>query len=277
MDRGQLADFLRRRREGLAPADVGLPTGTRRRTPGLRREEVAALAGMSADYYGRLEQGRSPQPSTQLLTALARALRLGDDERDHLHLLAGHRPPAGAPTGDRVRPGLLFLLDRLADTPAQIVSDLGDVLAQNALARDLLGGVCTVSEHGRNVVWRWFTDPAAREAYAPGEHARQARLHVADLRAAVGRRGGKDAEAARLVARLLEASGEFARLWELHEVGVLRGNRMRVRHPAVGEIELDCEVLVSPEADQRLFVFTAPEGSPSVEALDRLRTVATVA
>ncbi|HEY1175002.1 MAG TPA: transcriptional regulator, partial [Phytomonospora sp.] len=127
----------------------------------------------------------------------------------------------------------------------------------------------------RNVVWRWFTDPDARVAYAPEEHDQQARLHVADLRAAVGRRGGKDAEAARLVARLKEASGEFVRLWELHEVGVLRGNRMRVRHPSAGEIELDCEVLVSPEADQRLFVFTAPAGSPSVRALDRLRTAAT--
>lgn len=273
MDRRQLADFLRRQREGITPADVGLPAGTRRRTPGLRREEVARLAGMSADYYGRLEQGRSPQPSTQLLAALARALRLGDDERDHLYLLAGHRPPAAQPSGDIVRPGLLYLLDRLTDTPAQIVSDLGDVLAQNALARDLLGGVCTVSEHGRNVVWRWFTDPTARDAYAPEEHEHHSRLHVADLRAALGRRG-KDAVATRLVTRLTAASHEFTRLWNLHEVGVLRGNRMRVRHPSVGELELDCEVLVSPAADQRLFVFTAPPGSPSVALLDHLRTVA---
>ena len=167
---------------------------------------------MSADYYGRLEQGRSPQPSTQLL-------------------------------------------------------------AQNAMARDLLGGVCTVSEHGRNVVWRWFTDLSARDAYAPEEHEHHSRLHVADLRAAYARRG-KDAAATRLVTRLRAASDEFTRLWNLHEAGVLRGNRMRVRHPSVGEFELGCEVLASPAADQRLFVFTAPPGSPSVELLERLRAVA---
>ena len=152
MDRAELADFLRRRREQLRPSEVGLDAGPRRRTPGLRREEVAALAGMSADYYVRLEQKRSPRPSAQLLAALARALRLSDDERDHLYVLAGERPPAGPYAGTHVRPGLLALLDQLEHAPAQILTDLGDLLAQNAMARLLFGGMCSVEPGQRNVV-----------------------------------------------------------------------------------------------------------------------------
>src|SRR5581483_6132666 len=134
MNRADLADFLRRSRQRLRPQEVGLPTGPRRRTPGLRREEVAQLAGMSADYYMRLEQARSPQPSTQILASLTRGLRLSEDERDHLYLLAGHRPPAGRHADDHVRPGLLYLLDQLEKTPAHIMNDIGDLLARNTMA-----------------------------------------------------------------------------------------------------------------------------------------------
>lgn len=260
MDRRELADFLRRSRERLRPQDVGLPAGQRRRTPGLRREEVAQLAGMSADYYMRLEQARSPQPSTQLLASLARAVRLTEDERDHLYLLAGHRPPAGRQAGNHVRPGLLYLLDRLQDTPAQILNDLGDLLAQNDLAEALFGCVCTVREKDRNIVWRWFTDPVLRRAYPVEEHDHYSRVHVADLRAAVARRPG-DPAAAELIKRLHNASREFTRLWELHEVAVRRTSRMRVLHPTVGHIELDCETLLTPSEDQRLLIFTAPPGT----------------
>ncbi|MEV7004898.1 helix-turn-helix transcriptional regulator [Streptosporangium sp. NPDC051022] len=272
VNRRELADFLRRSRERLRPQEVGLPTGPRRRTPGLRREEVSQLAGMSADYYIRLEQARGPQPSPQMLTALVHALRLNDDERDHLYLLAGHRPPVGRQAGDHVKPGLLHLLDRLTDTPAQVLSDLGDVLAQNAMAQALLGGVCTVSENGRNLVWRWFTDPAQRAAYPAEEHDYYSRLHAADLRAAVARRSG-DPVAARLVRRLRAASEEFAALWELHEVGVRRRSRVCVLHPAIGPIELDCEILLAPEEDQRLLVFTPPPGSDNLSHLELLRVV----
>src|SRR6516165_11450992 len=134
MDRTELADFLRRSRERLRPHDVGLPDVGLRRTPGLRREELAQLAGVSADYCMRLEQRRSSQPSTQVLAALARALRLTEDERDHLYILAGYQPPAGPMAGQHVRPGLMHLLDELTGTPAQILTDLGDLLAQNVLA-----------------------------------------------------------------------------------------------------------------------------------------------
>lgn len=272
MDRQELAHFLRRSRERLLPGEVGLPSGPRRRTPGLRREEVTQLAGMSADYLMRLEQARSPQPSTQLLAALARALRLSRDERDHLYLLAGHRPPAGPRAGEYVKPGLLYLLDRLVETPAQLVSDLGDVLAQNAMAQALFGCHCTIEEPDRNIPWRWFTDAFVREAYPEEEHAEQSRLHVADLRAAVAHRG-EDPVAAALVERLHAASEEFTRLWELHEVAVRRASRMRLRHPAIGPMEFHYEALLAPAEDQRLLIYTPPPGSKTFEALELLRVV----
>jgi transcriptional regulator with XRE-family HTH domain len=277
MDRPELADFLRRSRERLRPQEVGLPGGPRRRTPGLRREEVSQLAGISADYLMRMEQKRGPQPSTQVLAALARALRLTEDERDHLYILAGHRPPAGRLAGNHVRPGLLHLLDQLTTTPAQILTDLGDLLAQNAMAQALFGTICSVRTHDcsqdHNIVWRWFNDPVVRDAYPADEQDRHSHGVVADLRAAVARRG-YDADSAGLVARL-SASSEFAALWELHEVAVPRHSRMRVQHPEIGPIVLDCEVLLTPNEDQRLQIFTAPPGTSDIDQLDLLRVVGT--
>ena len=272
MDRVELADFLRRRRGRLRPQEVGLPTGPRRRTPGLRREEISQLAGMSADYYMRLEQARSPQPSPQILASLARALRLTEDERDHLYLLAGHRPPAARPAGDHVRPGLLYLLDQLRETPAQITNDIGDLLAHNTMSEALLGCVCSVREPDRNFVWRWFTDPTMRQSYSHDERRDHSRAHVADLRAAVTRRGN-DAASTGLVARLRAVSPEFSELWELHEVAVRRTSRMRVDHPAIGPIELECETLLSPAEDQKLLIFTPPPGTPTIDHLSLLRVL----
>ncbi|GAA2083011.1 helix-turn-helix transcriptional regulator [Kitasatospora saccharophila] len=270
MDRTGLADFLRRSRERLRPQDAGLPDGPRRRTPGLRREELAQLAGVSADYVVRLEQGRSSQPSPQLLAALARALRLSTDERDHLHLLAGHRPPEGPTAGPHVRPALRYLLDRLGDTPAQLLTDLGDLLAQNALAEALFGCVCKVAEPDRNIVWRWFTDPAVREAYPAEERDPLGRLHVAELRAAATRRGF-DPPTRALLDRLTAASPEFTALWQRHEVAVRRTSRLRVLHPAVGPIEFDYELLQTQAADQRLRLFTPPPDSTDPGPLELLR------
>ncbi|MEU8280303.1 helix-turn-helix transcriptional regulator [Microbispora bryophytorum] len=268
--RDDLADFLRRSRERLTPRDVGLVEGPRRRTPGLRREEVAALAGMSADYYMRLEQARSPQPSGQVLSALTHALRLTADERDHLYLLAGHRPPEGARAGEYLRPGMLYLLDRLDGVPVQVLSDLGDVLAQNDMAQALFGCVCTVAQEDRNIVLRWFTEPDVRNHFAAEEHDEHSRQLVADLRAAVARRGD-DAAARTLVTRLRAASAEFVTLWDRHEVAVRRSHPYRLMHPELGRIEFDCEVLATPAADQRLRVFTPPPGG--TEALDTLRVL----
>ncbi|WP_327233825.1 helix-turn-helix transcriptional regulator [Streptomyces sp. NBC_01317] len=269
-NRLDLADFLRVSRERLTPRDVGLVEGPRRRTPGLRREEVAILAGMSADYYMRLEQARGPRPSGQVLAALTGALRLTEDERDHLYLLAGQRPPEGARAGEYLRPGLRYLLDRLDGVPVQVVSDLGDLLAQNDLALALFGCVCTVAAEDRNIVLRWFTDPGVRGHFAAEEHEEQARQLVADLRAATTRRGN-DAASRSLVTRLRAASPEFAELWDRHEVAVRRSHPYRLVHPGLGRIDLDCEVLATPAADQRLRIFTPPPGATTV--LDELRVL----
>ncbi|MFJ3595694.1 helix-turn-helix transcriptional regulator [Streptomyces sp. NPDC090126] len=274
INRRELADFLRRRRAHVLPEDVGLTAGPRRRTPGLRREEVAHLAGMSADYYIRLEQARGPQPSVSLLASLARALRLTTDERDHLHVLAGHPPPTVHTDPGHVTPSLLHLLDQLPGTPAQVLNDLGDVLAQNAVAEALFSGVCSTSEHGRNVAWRWFTQPSVRAAFPPEEHDYYSRLHVADLRAAMTRRGN-DAASARLHQRLSEASEEFRDLWELHEVAVRRHTRMRVLHETIGPVDLDCQVLLAPEGDHRLVLYTPPPGGEAAGRLALLRVIGT--
>ncbi|MET9223039.1 MULTISPECIES: helix-turn-helix transcriptional regulator [unclassified Streptomyces] len=272
MNRPELADFLRRCRTRLAPADVGLAEGVRRRTPGLRREEVAQLAGMSADYYTRLEQSRGPRPSRQMLTALARALRLTADERDHLFHLSGEEPPREAGGSGHVRPGLLLVLDRLHDTPAQVVSDFGDVLAQNAMAAALLGDVSARPPALRNVVRRMFTDPSARALFPEEDHETLARHHVANLRAVLAARPD-DPRPAALVAELRAQSPQFARMWDDHEVAVRRSDTKRFRHPVVGELELDCEVLLSPEHDQRLIVYTARPGSAAYERLRLLKVV----
>jgi transcriptional regulator with XRE-family HTH domain len=278
VDRLELADFVRRSRERLRPHEVGLPDGLRRRTPGLRREEAAQLAGISADYLMRIEQKRGPRPSTQVLAALARALRLTEDERDHLYVLAGHRPPAGRLAGTHVRPGLLHLLDQLTATPAQILTDLGDLLAQNAGAHALFGGICSARAHDcgqdHNVVWRWFNDPAMRDAFPADEQDRQSHRLVADLRASVARRG-YDSDSTALVERLSLSSREFTALWQLHEVAVPENSRLRVRHPAVGPIALDCEILLTPSEDQRLVIYTAPPGSPDTDRLELLHAVRT--
>ncbi|MGW7285952.1 helix-turn-helix transcriptional regulator [Streptomyces sp. NPDC054847] len=265
MQREQLADFLRHRREAIRPAEVGIPDGPRRRTAGLRREEVAMLAGMSVDYVVRLEQGRSSQPSTQLLGALARALRLSDDERDYLFHLAGHRPPPADGVARLARAGLVRMLGLLGDTPALVLSDLGEVLAQNRAAVLLTGDHTGLSGDRRYLVHRWFTDAATRDVHPPEEHEHHARQLVADLRAAVGRRSG-DPTVAGLVDRLQAASADFRRLWAEHEVAVRRADRKTVLHPRVGRLLMDCETLVTPDQGQLLLVLTPADA----EARERL-------
>ncbi|MFF5295958.1 helix-turn-helix transcriptional regulator [Paractinoplanes globisporus] len=268
MQRDQLADFLRRRREAIRPAEVGIAAGPRRRTAGLRREEVAMLAGMSVDYVVRLEQGRSSQPSTQLLGALARALRLSDDERDHLFHLAGHQPPPADGVARLARAGLLRLLDLLGDTPAMVVSDLGEVLAQNRAARLLMSDLTGYTGYRRYLAYRWFTENSVRDVNPPEERERHARSMVADLRAAAGRRSG-DPVVTALIERLCADSEDFRRLWAEHEVAVRRADRKTFVHPRVGPVEMDCETLLTPDLGQELLVLT-PAGDESRERLDLL-------
>ena len=271
MQRDQLADFLRRRREAIRPAEVGLAAGPRRRTAGLRREEVAMLAGMSVDYVVRLEQGRSSQPSMQLLGALARALRLSDDERDHLFHLAGHRPPPADGVAGLARAGLVRMLDLLGDTPAVVLSDLGEVLAQNRAAMLVTGDHTGFSGDRRYLIFRWFTDPATRAASPPEEQEHHSRQLVADLRAVTGRRSG-DPTVAGLVDRLQAASADFRRLWAEHQVSVRRVDRKTLVHPRVGRIRMDCETLVTPDQGQQLLVLT-PADAEARERLELLRVL----
>ncbi|WP_027761845.1 helix-turn-helix domain-containing protein [Streptomyces sp. AA1529] len=273
MQREQLAAFLRHRREAIDPAEAGIAAGPRRRTAGLRREEVAGLAGMSVDYVVRLEQGRSSRPSAGLLEALARALRLSDDEREYLFHLAGHQPAPGDGAAGQARAGLVRMLGLLGGTPALVLSDLGEVLAQNRAAVLLTGDHTRRSGDSRYLVYRWFTDPAVRAVHPPEEHAHHSRQLVADLRAAVGRRSG-DPAVTGLVDRLRDASEHFERLWDEHEVAVRRADRKTLLHPRVGRLLMDCETLVAPDRLQQLLVLT-PADAEARERMELLSVLGT--
>lgn len=275
MDRPGLADFLRRRRELLRPEDVGIGAGARRRTPGLRREEVASLAGMSVDYYTRLEQQRGPQPSEQMVAAIARALRCSLDERDHLFHLAGHNAPLRVRRADHVAPAILRVLDRLEDTPAIVVNDLGETLVENRLGAALIGSTVGLPGNDRYQPWRWFTTEAERAKYAPEEHERLARAQVASLRAAVGAAGPGDRRAQQLVADLERESPEFRELWALHEVRSRWEDHKTFVHPELGRITVDCQVLHTDNRAQALLLFTAPAGTEDAEKLALLGVLGT--
>jgi transcriptional regulator with XRE-family HTH domain len=271
MDREQLADFLRRRRAALQPEDVGMPRGPRRRTSGLRREEVASLASMSTDYYARLEQARSPQPSPSMLAAIARGIRLSLDERDHLFRLAGHEVPSRAVRSDHVSPALMRVLDRL-DTPAQVVSDLGETLAQNAMAVALVGEQTHYTGFEKSLFFRWFTAPRERLNYPEEDRDHHERVFVGGLRAAVSR-DQADPFAHELVAELRRRSPEFAAVWAEHEVGIRMSARKRMVHPTIGVIALDCQKLTCENDTQALLVYTATPGTEDAEKLALLSVV----
>jgi transcriptional regulator with XRE-family HTH domain len=270
MDRTALADFLRRHRESLQPADVGIPVTARRRTPGLRREDVAALAAMSTDYYTRLEQQRGPQPSEQMLSSLARALRLSNGERDYLFQLAGHTAPLPVSAGIHVPPALLRVLDRLDDTPAMILSNLGETLVQNRMAAALLGDRSGHTGLARSDIYRWFTDPAERLLYPENDRDRQSRAQVANLRSAYGTTGPRS-RAGEIVRALQKASPEFAELWDRHEVARRFEDHKVLIHPELGEIEVDCQVLFTEDQSIALLVLTAP---PRTEGHEKLQLLA---
>lgn len=271
MDRSALADFLRSHREALRPADVGLPAGQRRRIAGLRREEVAMLAAMSTDYYARLEQRRGPQPSPQMLSALARALRLDDSERDYLYRVAGHSAPERTGRLGHVAPALLRVLDRLDDTPAMVISSLGETLVQNHLAAALLGDHSGYAGLDRSEVFRWFTQPqTARNRYPAADQPQHSRALVAGLRAEFGATGASS-RAGELVRELLRRSPEFTELWDRQEVARVFEDHKVLVHPELGPIELDCQVLFTEDRSQALLVLTAP---PRSEAEGQLRLLA---
>jgi len=267
VDRAALAAFLRSRREALKPEDIGLPPGARRRTQGLRRDEVATLAAMSTDYYTRLEQQRGPRPSEQMLTALARALRLTNSERDYLFQTAGRNTPTPSTAATHVSPALLRVLDRLTDTPALILSNLGETLVQNRLAEALFGDATRHTGLARSEFYRWFTDPAARNHYPEDDRDRQSRALVASLRAAYGELGPRS-RAGELVRTLEKTSQEFADLWARQEVAKRFEDHKTLIHPELGPIEVDCQALFTEDQSQVLLVLTAP---PRTEAHEKLK------
>lgn len=272
MDRAELAGFLRARREALSPEDVGKPRGPRRRTAGLRREEVAVLAQMSTDYYSRLEQGRGPQPSTSMLASITRALRLGLDERDYLYRVAGQAPPARALHTDRVSPGLMRVLDRLQDTPAELINALTESLVQTPPAIGLLGDRSGLEGLQARSVYRWFTDPVARGLYPEEDHADLSPAFASDLRRASVALPG-DPRVEETVAALLDESPEFARLWDKHEVRC-HSESKRIVHSELGIIAVQCRHLSDPGTHQELLVFTA---TPGTEDAEKLRFLAVAA
>jgi transcriptional regulator with XRE-family HTH domain len=276
VDRFELGAFLRGRRERITPSDVGLPAGRRRRTPGLRREEVAQLAFISTEYYTRLEQARAPRPSREVLAGLARALRLSDVERDHLHHLAG--VPPGLPRGPSriVRPSILDLVRRLPLAAAIVTSATYEVLAWNDLAAALMEDFSAVSSRDRNLARRAFLGPhiEGRRLYGVSDVEEFARSVAAGLRAATARYPDSP-EVSGLVDELLAGSDEFARLWESREVGATTVLRKTFRHPLVGPVTVNCDALDIADRDQHVVIYTADPGSSDEEALRMLAVVGT--
>jgi len=269
IDRTALADFLRLRRASLQPEDVGLTTGPRRRTGGLRREEVAGLSRMSTDYYTRLEQQRGPQPSEQMVASIAQGLHLTIEERDHLFRLAGHTPPPRGGISEHISPGMLRIFDRLGDTPAEIVTELGETLRQTPPAIALTGDLTRYSGPSRSIGYRWFTDPTTRALYDPRDHDFLGRMFASGLRQFSTVRG-PSSRAAALADQLLRESDEFRRVWDLHEVGVRPRDVKRYVHPEVGALALSCQTLLDEEQGHRLLVYTASPGTESHEKLQLL-------
>lgn len=272
IDRAALAEFLRRRRASLQPEDVGLAAGPRRRTDGLRREEVAGLSHMSTDYYTRLEQQRGPQPSEQMIASIAQGLHLALDERDHLFRLAGHTPPPRGGISEHISPGMMRIFDRLEDTPAEIVTELGETLRQTHPARALTGDLTRYTGPSRSIGYRWFTDPTTRALYDPRDHDFLGRMFASGLRQFATIRGS-GSRAAALAAQLLDESEEFQRVWELHEIGVRPRDTKRYVHPHVGALTLSCQTLLDEEQGHRLLVYTASPGSESQEKLTLLTMI----
>lgn len=272
INRAGLAAFLRNRRESLQPEDVGLPRGSRRRTNGLRREEVSLLCHISTDYYSRLEQERGPQPSEQMIASIAQGLHLSLNERDYIYELAGYRAPKRMGISRHISPGMLRIFDRLDDTPAEIVTELGETLRQTPLGIALTGDTTTYLGLARSVVYRWFTDPSTRSLFPEADHEDMSRFYVSGLRMATATRG-VDSPAGTIVASLEAISAEFRALWKLQVIEGQPDRSKRFFHSQVGLIELDCQVLYDPQQSHSLLVYTAHPGSESAEKLRLLSIV----
>jgi transcriptional regulator with XRE-family HTH domain len=268
--RTELAVAIRAWRDRLRPEEVGLPAGGRRRASGLRREELAALAGMSVDYLVRLEQGRASHPSPPVLAALARALRLSAGERDLLYLSAGIAPPSPGVVPRHVSPGLQRILDRLADSPVGVFTAAWDLVLANPLWQALFGLSDDLVGRDANIVWRFFTGDQMAVVRTDQQYAAFAATLVRDLHAAVSRYPD-DRDLAALVAELRASNDRFAELWADYRVAHHVSDRKTINSPAVGTVTVDCDVLAAPDTDLRIVVYTARPGTEDAGKLDLLR------
>ncbi|MEV8129020.1 helix-turn-helix transcriptional regulator [Streptomyces sp. NPDC085944] len=276
MDKQELGAFLRSRRERLRPHDVGLPAGPRRRTPGLRREEVAVLAHISTEYYIRLEQGRAPRPSGDVLAAIADALRLTDAESGHLHVLAGTAPNCTALHRRDVRPSILALLDRMPQTAGFVMSAACEVLAWNDLAAALTEDFAPLTPYERNLARRAFPGPQYTDETLYGiSDAADFRANVVmQLHTALARYP-TDPAVTGLVDELRDTSADFARLWDRHDVQPVPTLTKTFHHPVVGDVTVDCDTLTLTDRDQHLVLYSAPPGSPGAQTLALLNVLGT--
>ncbi len=227
---------------------------------------------MSTDYYSRLERERGPHPSEQMIVSIAQGLRLSLDERDHLFRLAGHRPAPRGSASDYISPGMLRVLDRLDDTPAEVLSELGETLRQNALGVALTGDTTRYTGPARSIMYRWFTDPATRQLYVTENQPFLSRLFTSGAREAVALRG-PGSRAAQLAELLLARSDEFRTLWDRHEVGLRPDDGKSFQHPELGRLDLNCQTLIDPGQSHYLHVYTAVPGTESYDKLQLLAVI----
>ena len=266
MTTDELGTQLRAWRDRLDPAGAGLPARTRRRTTGLRREEVAALSGVSTDYVTRLEQGRARNPSAQVVQALARALGLDDEERDRLYRMAGHLPPTSGRMVRQLTPSVLRIVDRLGETPVAVIDAAWETVLQNRAADVVFGDLSAETGRARNRAWRTFMDVPGMGELEPQTRSLVERDVVADLHAALIRLP-EDPDIASIVADLRAASPRFAELWETTPARVRASRRKTLDHPRVGRMTVDCDVLGVHGSDLQIVVFSAEPGTPDADAL----------
>jgi transcriptional regulator with XRE-family HTH domain len=275
-DETGLGTTIRAWRDRLTPADVGLPVGRARRAAGLRREELAELAGVSVDYVVRLEQGRASTPSAQVVSALARALRLSGEERDHLYRLAGLQAPRDGVINDHIPPGMQRVLTRLGETPVAVFAADWRLIWWNRGWAALIGDPSTVAPENRNLVKSRFptaTDLpgrlSVRQIVFENDEATD-RAIVADLRRASGRYP-HDKQLAALIRRRLDGNARFAALWHDGAVGGHAEDHKTIRHPEIGDITVDCDVLNDSDTDLKIVIYTAAPGSEDATKLDLAR------
>jgi transcriptional regulator with XRE-family HTH domain len=269
---GELGRTLHAWRDRVRPEEVGLPAGGQRRAPGLRREELAQLAGLSVDYIVRLEQGRSDSPSAQVLTALARALRLSDAERNHLFVLAGEVEPSPGRISAYIPPGVQRIVDQLEGAPLCVCDAAWTLITWNPLFAAVIGDPSQWHGRWRNIIYRHFAAPVERVVQTPEQRRAFQIAMVTDLRASLARYP-HDAELTGLIDELRAGYADFAQLWDQPVVGFHQTERKLIRHPEVGDFSIDCDVLAVPGSDLRIVVYTA---APNTEAAEKLRLLSVI-